>query len=112
MNILGANLKKDGTEEDESAIPVNIPNEYGLDQNYPNPFNPSTTINYQLPQNGFVNISVYDILGNLVTTLVNEETNAGYHSITWNAQGFSSGIYFYTIRTGSFLATKKLVLLK
>jgi hypothetical protein len=108
MNILGANLKKEGGE----SITVNIPTVYSLEQNYPNPFNPSTTINYQLPEKNHVKLAVFDILGNLVGTLIDQEMEAGYHSVNWNASGYASGIYFYTINSGSFVMTKKLVLMK
>ncbi|MCW8849360.1 MAG: T9SS type A sorting domain-containing protein, partial [Melioribacteraceae bacterium] len=94
--------------EDNSGIPT----EYGLGQNFPNPFNPSTIISYQLPKSSYVNISIYDILGNLVTKLVDREMQAGYHTVSWNASNLSNGVYFYTIRSGSFIATKKLLLLK
>ena len=109
MNIMGENLRKDAGEV---AKNLPIPTEYGLDQNYPNPFNPSTRIDYRLPENNYVSLAVYDILGNLVTTLVNQEMEAGYHSVNWNAVGFSSGIYFYRIHSGSYVSTKKLILLK
>jgi hypothetical protein len=110
QNVMGANLKKESG--DNESVSVNIPTEYGLDQNYPNPFNPSTRINYQLPENSFVSVKVYDILGNLIATLVDEEVEAGFHSVNWNAGNLSSGVYFYTINSGSFTATKKLMLLK
>ena len=109
MNILGANLKKEGDVENAS---VNLPTAYGLDQNYPNPFNPSTEIRYQLPSDGHVKLEIYDVIGNLVTTLIDQEMNAGYHSVNWNASGLSSGIYFYRISSSDFLATKKLILMK
>jgi photosystem II stability/assembly factor-like uncharacterized protein len=86
--------------------------EYSLQQNYPNPFNPSTTISYNLPKASHVLIKVYDILGREVTTLVNEEKNAGSYSFEFNAGMFASGIYFYRIQAGSFVETKKLILLK
>jgi hypothetical protein len=105
-NILGANLKK------ENSIEVNIPKEYGLSQNYPNPFNPATTIKYQLPQNNHVTLRIYDVLGNLVTTLIDEDVAAGYHSVTWSAGNIASGVYFYRLTSGSFISTKKLILMK
>ena len=108
MNVMGANLKKEG----EVTAVVNIPTEYGMDQNYPNPFNPSTEIRYQLPENGRVKLEIYDVIGNLITTLIDQEMNAGYHSINWNASGLSSGIYFYRISSANFVATKKLMLMK
>ena len=105
MNIMGENLRKTVAE---AAKNLPIPTEYGLDQNYPNPFNPSTRIDYLLPENNYVSLAVYDILGELVTTLVNQEMEAGYHSVNWNAVGFSSGIYFYRIHSGSYVSNKKI----
>ena len=71
---------------------------FSLNQNYPNPFNPSTVISYQLPSAGLVNVSVYNVLGQEVSTLLNQEQNAGLHTVTFNAAGFSSGIYIYKLQ--------------
>jgi hypothetical protein len=109
MNVMGANLNKEGVEDGEN---VTLPTEFGLDQNYPNPFNPSTTINYQLPEKNHVSLKVYDILGNLVTTLVDQEMEAGYYSVNWNASQLASGIYVYRIISESFVSTKKMILMK
>ncbi len=89
-----------------------LPDEYILYNNYPNPFNPTTTITYQIPEQTFVTISIFTVLGKEIATLVRGEQEAGVYSIQWNAAGLSSGIYFYTLRTGNFAATKKLLLLK
>ncbi len=89
-----------------------LPTNYVLDQNYPNPFNPTTKISYQLPQSGYVNLKVFNTLGKEVASLVNEEKSAGHYKVDFNAQGLSSGIYFYTIQSGSFQETKKMILLK
>ena len=89
-----------------------LPIEYSLNQNYPNPFNPSTKITYSLPQDNFVSLKVYNILGNEVATLVNEQISAGSHEINFNASNLSSGVYYYTLRTGNFVNTKKFMLLK
>ncbi|HSW54416.1 MAG TPA: T9SS type A sorting domain-containing protein [Ignavibacteriaceae bacterium] len=86
--------------------------EYNLQQNYPNPFNPTTTINYSIPKNGLVTIKVYDILGKEVAELVNETKEAGNYSVAFNASSLASGIYFYTLTSGNFTASKKLILLK
>jgi flagellar hook assembly protein FlgD len=83
-----------------------------LSANYPNPFNASTTIRYSLPEPAHVAIEVYDILGRRMQTLVREKKQAGYHSVVWNADGYSSGIYFYRIKAGEYSETKKMVLLK
>jgi hypothetical protein len=85
---------------------------YFLSQNYPNPFNPSTTISYQLPAAGKVTLKVFDILGKEITTLVNEEKTAGSYKVNFNGGRLGSGVYFYQLRSGSFIQTKKLVLLK
>jgi hypothetical protein len=107
--------------KDEKAINLSG---YELSQNYPNPFNPTTTINYQLPVNSFVTLKVYDVLGNEVSTLVNEWKEAGGYSAqltTIGKQlasgmsskgGYASGVYFYTLTAGKFMDTKKFILLK
>jgi hypothetical protein len=89
-----------------------IPLSYSLSQNYPNPFNPSTSISFEIPQSGFVKLVVYNILGKEVATLLNEEKIAGVYEVQFNVQNLASGIYFYTINTGSFSSTKKMVLMK
>ena len=94
-----------------------IPEIFALHQNYPNPFNPVTTINYDLSQQTYVNLMIYDILGREVVKLVSEEIPAGYQSVIWNTrnsfgQPVSAGIYFYQIQTKDFVKTKKMVLLK
>jgi len=89
-----------------------IPAKFYLSQNYPNPFNPSTTINYSITKPGFVTLKVYDILGNKVATLVNEEKTAGIFEVEFTAKDLSSGVYFYRLRAGNFVKTKKIVLIK
>jgi hypothetical protein len=89
-----------------------LPTEFTLGQNYPNPFNPSTTINFALPQSSDVQIVVYDMLGKAVATLVNKNHTAGQHTVTFNASQLSSGIYFYQIKAGSFIETRKMTLIK
>ncbi|MFA5834523.1 MAG: T9SS type A sorting domain-containing protein [Bacteroidota bacterium] len=88
------------------------PMEFMLEQNFPNPFNPSTTIMYQLPVSSFVSLKVYDAIGREVQTLVSEEKHAGKYIVEFNAQKLSSGLYFYTLRAGTFTETKKLLLLR
>ncbi len=90
----------------------NFPKEFSLSQNYPNPFNPKTTIRYQLPKAGKVNLVVYNISGGEVVTLLNTHKSAGSHQVEFAAGDLSSGIYFYRIQIGSFTDTKKLILLK
>jgi len=88
------------------------PMEYSMMQNYPNPFNPSTTIRYALPSSAHVKLTVHDILGREVATLVNEEQSAGWKEVQWNASGFSSGIYFVKMSAETFSQTKKILLMK
>ncbi len=94
----------------------NFPSTYSLSQNYPNPFNPVTTISYQIPKTEFVSLKVYDILGRAVATLVNEEKPAGSYEVEFNPASSiknpASGIYFYKITAGSYIETKKMILLK
>lgn len=85
---------------------------FQLYQNYPNPFNPTTKISYQIPENCFVTLKVYDVLGNELITLANEEKAAGSYEINFTASSFPSGIYFYSLKTDSYIETKKIVLLK
>lgn len=92
---------------------VNVqPTGYYLSQNYPNPFNPSTTISYSIPQRGFIQLKVYDILGREVVSLVNKEQEVGNYKIEFKASVLTSGVYFYRLQSGSFTMTKKLILLR
>jgi len=85
---------------------------YALNQNYPNPFNPSTVITYQIPTSGLVTVKVYNVIGKEIATLVNEVQPSGTYTKEFNAANLSSGVYFYTIKSGEFTATKKMILLK
>jgi|GEM_PF-4729921 len=85
---------------------------FSLYQNYPNPFNPTTTINYSIPKLSYVTLKIFNTLGKLVTTIVNESQNAGYYKVGFNASNLASGVYFYQLRADDFAATKKLLLLK
>ena len=104
------------TDSDPSAVEQDllslIPDNYSLKQNYPNPFNPITTIKYQIPELNFVTIKVFDVLGSEIATLVNEEEPIGSYQIEFDATILSSGVYFYRIQAGSFVETKKMVLMK
>ncbi len=91
---------------------INSVNEFKLEQNYPNPFNPNTVISYQLPVNGNVTLKIYDVLGNEVTTLVNEEKPAGRYEVDFTASSLTSGVYFYKLAAGNYLVTKKMILMK
>ena len=86
--------------------------DYKLDQNYPNPFNPTTSINYQVKEKGFVSLKVYDMLGREVANLVNENQKAGQHSVIFNAANLPSGVYIYSIRVNDFVQNNKMTLLK
>ncbi len=91
---------------------LSLPAEFSLSQNYPNPFNPSTKIKYSIKEQGNVKLIVYDILGREVATLVNEQKPAGNYEVTFDASRLSSGVYFYRLRAGSFVSTKKMILLR
>jgi hypothetical protein len=100
-----------GTSRVEQLSPT-APKTFLLEQNYPNPFNPSTTIRYQLPVASEVKLEVYDVLGKKVATLVSERQAAGYYQYVWNADGLTSGVYFYRLQAGTFTQTKKMILVK
>jgi hypothetical protein len=107
------------TITDVKDVQKNTVNGFELMQNYPNPFNPTTTIKYTIPnvistngRNLFVTLKVYDVLGNEVATLINEEKSAGSYSINFDGSRLSSGIYFYKLTAGGYTATKKLIMLK
>ena len=91
---------------------LGLPTEYKLFNNYPNPFNPSTTIKYQLKKSGSIKLLLYNSIGQIVATLVNENKEAGIYTINYDASNISSGIYFYRIVTKEFVKTKRMILLK
>ncbi len=103
-----------------NKISANIPSAFSLSQNYSNPFNPSTKIRFEIPQihsplegsKGDVKLIVYDVLGNEITTLVNENLSPGTYEAEWNASNYSSGIYYYRLTYGDFSETKKMILIK
>ena len=109
-----------GAYEYSSTFPVTAiqtaqnmnPNSFQLFQNYPNPFNPSTIIHYAIPKSSIVTLKIYDILGREVKNLVDEQKSAGQYNVGFNATNLSSGIYFYSLRAGSFIKTNKMILLK
>ncbi len=122
--IILSDLGNDGTIDDtlylqnqatgigvDHGLPLS-PNSFNLAQNFPNPFNPTTTIQYTIPQRSNVVIRVYDIIGNEVANLINEVKDKGVYSVAFNAAQLASGIYFYTLRAGSFVQTKKMLLIK
>jgi hypothetical protein len=106
-------IDNDGTYKFSDKVEIDIsPVNFELYQNYPNPFNPSTTIKYSIPELSFVIIKVYDILGNEITTLINQEQPFGYYFVNFYVPSLSSGIYFYQLRVGSYVQTKKMIMLK
>ena len=104
----------DGTYSYYTSTEVDVigAQEFALDQNYPNPFNPSTTINYRIPEESFVTLKVYDVLGNEVATLVNEKQAGGFYNLSFNASQLPSGTYIYKLQAGNSIQTKKMLLLK
>ena len=105
----------DGGSKELNTVEVNytnIPSVFGLSQNYPNPFNPSTKISFQVPEKSNVNVSIYDILGNKISTLVNETKQPGQYDVTFDASRLSSGVYFYKMQADKFEVTKKMTVLK
>jgi hypothetical protein len=112
MPDVGACENLSGTPIVGVAAEEAMPAKYLLHQNYPNPFNPSTTIKYELPKSSVVRLSVYDILGREVLVLVNERRDAGVHEIKYDGSGLSSGVYLYRLTVGSFVETRKLVLVR
>ena len=114
-----------GTVSDDFTVSVEavsvdseqIPLQFAFHQNYPNPFNPVTTLRYELPENGLVTITIYDMLGKQEKTLINQTQDAGYKSIIWDGTNeygkpVSAGIYLYQIQAGDYISTKKMGLLK
>jgi photosystem II stability/assembly factor-like uncharacterized protein len=93
-------------------IASTVPSEYKLYQNYPNPFNPTSNIKYQITNNKFVTLKIFDILGKEVATLVNEKQTAGMYEVTFNSGGLASGVYFYKLQAGDFSEVKKMILIK
>jgi len=91
---------------------ADIPKHFALNQNYPNPFNPATEIKYQIPELSFITLKIYDVLGSEITTLVNEDKPIGTYTIDFDASNLPSGVYFYQLRAGDFVETKKMVLVK
>ena len=125
--VINANIASGGAVywEDSFALTIealnishdNIPARYSLGEAFPNPFNPATNISYELPKNEFVSINIYNLMGRHIKSLINMNQNPGYKTVEWNAtndsnQPVSAGMYIYTIQAGSFMDTKKMVLLK
>jgi hypothetical protein len=101
-----------GTQVGVDDNPLSVPDRIELSQNYPNPFNAQTVIAYSLPSNSHVRITVYNLLGQSVQTLVNSDQTAGYHQVVWDAGDVPTGVYFYRIEAAEFTATRKMLLAK
>jgi hypothetical protein len=104
------NIRVDKTVKAEEIVQNSY--DFKLEQNYPNPFNPITRIEFQIPQKENVEIKIYDITGREVTTLINEVKNPGTYSVSFDGSKYASGVYFYRIKTGEYISSRKLVLLK
>ena len=100
------------TTEVPSGMQMEVPQAFRLSQNFPNPFNPSTTIRYGLPSRSHVVLTVYNTLGQQVATLVQGEQEAGYHEVKFDGTGLASGVYLYRMQAGSYVETKKLLLVR
>ena len=96
--------------EDENSF--NQPKDFLLSQNYPNPFNPTTIIKYQIPEISFVTIKIYDVLGNEIASVVNEEKSEGSYEVEFDGKKLTSGIYFYRLQADTYVETRKMVLIK
>jgi hypothetical protein len=95
-----------------NTLRADIPSAFALEQNYPNPFNPSTTFRFLLPKAANVSLKIFNGLGQIVASLMDEPKEAGSYQVQWNASKVPSGIYFYRLQAGAFVETKKMVLLK
>jgi hypothetical protein len=96
----------------ETEVTIELPEVFSVSQNYPNPFNPVTVIRYQVPENVRVSIKVYDVLGNETAVLTDDIKPAGSYQVNFNGEALAAGVYYYTIKAGSFSQTKKMILLK
>ena len=103
-------LRKNSLRVTEQDLP--IPKVFSLSQNFPNPFNPTTTINFGLPKESYATLKIFNLLGEEIADIVNENLEAGNYTVEWNASTVPSGIYFYRLQAGEFVQTKKLILLK
>ena len=117
IDLIAAWIDEGALEELNTKSNKASPERFTLHQNYPNPFNPVTNLDYDLPEDAMVNITVFDMMGKVVRTLVNDQQSAGYKTLQWNAtsnsgQPISSGLYIYTIQAGEFSKTRKMILIK
>lgn len=100
------------TFSNEVEVDLSLPQTFSMEQNFPNPFNPSTTIKYSIPSSEFVSIKIYDVIGNEIAKLVDIKQDAGKYEVSFNALSLSSGVYLYKIQAGTFVQTKKMILMK
>lgn len=107
LRVYGTTGPATGVEAESS-----LPRKFSLEQNYPNPFNPSTNISFDLEKSGYTSLTIHNVLGQKVATVLSKVMSAGHHEIDFNATGLSSGIYFYKLESGNFTAMKKMVLLR
>ena len=117
LNRLSFNKGRENAKEEKQTILSYTPQVPSLKQNYPNPFNPATTIDYELQKTGVISLKVYDTMGRLIKTILDEKKEAGYYSVTWNGKDESakevpSGIYYYCLSGKKFSETKQMILLK
>jgi hypothetical protein len=119
INIIPGSEQPPPPPVENGAVSEKLPREFTMDQNYPNPFNPTTVLQYALPSDSYVRVTIYNTLGQMIAGLVDEIQNAGYKEVTWNAQSSASGIYFYRVDATSlsdpskhFSQTRKMVLIK
>jgi len=103
---------ENSSSEVESSSNLHVPEGFALSQNYPNPFNPVTHIRFDLPEAGDVKIEIFNVLGEKITTLINNHFPAGYHNIVFKAGNYASGVYLYRIQTPKHAASKKMILMK
>lgn len=103
---------KSNTAQEFNKAGIPIPTEYALRANYPNPFNPETTVEFDLPEAGPVTLTVYDVQGRAVATLISQDFVAGTHQVVWNAGRLASGTYLYRLEAGRFVQTKQMLLVK
>jgi Secretion system C-terminal sorting domain len=109
-SLLSGGIISDVTDVENSLL--KLPSEYNLEQNYPNPFNPTTTISYSLLNAGYTHLSIYNLIGEEIEVLVNENQSEGFYSISFNAADLPSGLYFYTLSSGNFNKTSKMIIMK
>jgi hypothetical protein len=116
LSVTGSNVNLDYIQLTQVTTSLSegdgLPVSFSLDQNYPNPFNPATTINFAVPKASDVKLTVYNVLGQLVATLIDGQLTAGAHVVTFNGSDLASGVYFYRLESGSYTANKKMLLLK